>query len=49
VDLSWRGGRLVESGVVSHRGNNLQIRYRDTVREYHTRPGERIVFRPRVA
>ena len=46
VDLAWRGGRLVEAGVVSRRGNTLHIRYRDTVREYRTRRGQRIVFRP---
>jgi alpha-L-fucosidase 2 len=47
VDLAWRGGRLEEAGLVSHRGNTARVRYHDTVRDYRTRPGERIVFQAR--
>jgi len=46
VDLSWAGGRLVEARFRSRLGDTLHVRYRDAVRTFDTRPGQRITFRP---
>ncbi len=46
VDVEWAGGRLVRATLRSRLGNPLRVRYGETVREYRTRPGDRIVFTP---
>ncbi|HET8656991.1 MAG TPA: glycoside hydrolase family 95 protein [Longimicrobiaceae bacterium] len=46
VDIAWKGGRLQEATLVSGRGGPLRVRYGRTVREYRTRPGQRVRFRP---
>ncbi|HEX6923894.1 MAG TPA: hypothetical protein VF167_00585, partial [Longimicrobiaceae bacterium] len=44
VDIEWRAGELERAVIVSERGGPLRVRYRDRLREYDTRPGERIVI-----
>jgi len=44
--MDWRGGKLTEARLLSQRGGPVVVRYAGRVREYRTRPGERIVFRP---
>jgi alpha-L-fucosidase 2 len=46
VDIAWRNGRLEQATLVSERDEPVRVRYGDRVREYSTRPGERIVIRP---
>ncbi|MBW3629247.1 MAG: glycoside hydrolase family 95 protein, partial [Gemmatimonadetes bacterium] len=46
VDVRWENGRLAQATLVSERGGAVRVRYADLVREYRTRPGERIVVRP---
>jgi alpha-L-fucosidase 2 len=46
VDVAWAGGRLARATFVSRLGNPLRVRAGDVVREWRTRPGQRIVFRP---
>jgi alpha-L-fucosidase 2 len=46
VDMEWANGRLRQATLVSHQGNPVRVRYGERVREYQTRPGQRIVFRP---
>jgi alpha-L-fucosidase 2 len=46
VELEWAGGALTQATLVSRLGNRARLRYREQVREYRTRSGERVVFRP---
>lgn len=46
VDLQWESGKLVRAELFSRNGESVRVRYGDRVREYATKPGERIVFRP---
>jgi alpha-L-fucosidase 2 len=46
VDLDWARGRLTQATLVSRLGHPVVVRYGDQLREYRTRPGERIVIRP---
>ena len=45
VELSWRGGRLVEATFLSRLGRPLTVRYGDEVRRFAPPRGERIVVR----
>ena len=45
VGITWARGRLTEAAVVSRLGGVARVRYGDTRREFHTRPGERFSFR----
>jgi alpha-L-fucosidase 2 len=46
VSARWAGGRLTEAEIRSTVGGPARVRYGDTVREFATRPDQRIVFRP---
>jgi alpha-L-fucosidase 2 len=46
VELEWADGRLEHATILSRHGNTARVRYGDVVREYSTKPGQRIVFRP---
>jgi alpha-L-fucosidase 2 len=46
VDEAWRAGRLTSATILSERGGPLRVRYGGSVREYQTKPGQRVQFRP---
>jgi alpha-L-fucosidase 2 len=46
VAMTWARGQLIESSIVSRLGGSARVRYGETRREFQTRAGERIVFRP---
>jgi alpha-L-fucosidase 2 len=45
VDLSWRGGRLVEASFLSRLGRPLAVRYGDQVRRFTSTRGQRVIVR----
>jgi alpha-L-fucosidase 2 len=46
VDMQWAGGKLKRAVITSTRGGPLRVRVGDTVREYATEVGGRVVVTP---
>jgi alpha-L-fucosidase 2 len=46
VEIEWAGGRLTRAVLTSRLGKAMRVRYGDAVRDYRTRVGERIEFKP---
>jgi alpha-L-fucosidase 2 len=44
LDMEWRAGRLVEAVLTSRLGNTARVRSGNTVQEYPTEIGQRIVL-----
>jgi alpha-L-fucosidase 2 len=44
VELEWTDGTLTQATLVSRLGNRARVRYREHVREYRLRAGERVVL-----
>jgi alpha-L-fucosidase 2 len=46
VDVTWKAGKLTTATITSERGGPLRVRNGGRVREYQTKPGQRVQFRP---
>jgi alpha-L-fucosidase 2 len=46
VSMDWKDGALSSATLVSRLGGKIRVRYRDTVHQYETSPGQRVVVTP---
>ena len=46
VDVAWNGGKLESATIVSIRGGEIGVRYREHIARFHFQPGERKGLRP---